>query len=854
MKHLYLFVIILFISFKTFAQCKVNAGPDQTICTIYAGSKITLSGTATGTTSTTWEGGYGTFSPNNTSLNVTYTVSPYDTSLSQLNFVLNGQSAYCSDTAIVRFVKKPLVNAGPDQSICKSSSLVSLSGSISNGVSGTWSSSGSGKFEDPSYISNLFYPSQADLDAGIIALILSSSTSNGCSPSSDTTIITFVNTASLKAGPDQEICETDLTINLSATVTGVSNVQWSTSGTGSFSNSTSANTNYVLSTNPQPSDTSKSVFLFTIHAQGTGACANLYDTIIVTRTKSPYVNAGYMQTICGSTVNLSGAIGNNGTGMWTTSGTGTFANASSPITSYTASAADLTAGSVDLTLTSQPIGTCSGHSAQITITYVTGSTADAGPDQTICGNKVFLSGIVSGSIGAKWTTTGTGTFSPSADYPYCSYTASASDISKGNVTFTLTTTGTNCTPASDQVIVTFTNAATPYAYAGPNQSYVTGNVSLHGTVTNATGGIWTTTGTGTFTSSTTLNTIYTPSPDDYNIGWIQFKLTTTGTNCTPGVSYTTVTLGNIFSLSGQVLAGTSALDIGKVFLYKKIGNSYDLVKGDSIGPSDNGQYQFDTLAFGQYLIYAVPSQTSSFAGTYIPTYYASGLDWTTATPINVPNSSIIKILLREYKNTRPKWNTGIDVIGGILLVNNGGNSSLKLAGTSTSPLANACVYLKDTNGEVVAYTLTDQNGAYSFINVEANNYFVSAEYPCAVISNPIPVATDGSGTSMKVANISAQKAQVTTAVLNGVSGRKEIQVSPNPALSSININLADNSLSTSNYKLVILDMMGETQIEKTVEASSGNSVNIIIENLPAGMYMLEMISGSEVYNSKFIKY
>jgi hypothetical protein len=83
-------------------------------------------------------------------------------------------------------------------------------------------------------------------------------------------------------------------------------------------------------------------------------------------------NAGADQTVCAdnAVVTLAGSIGGAaGSSTWTSSGTGSFSDASSLISTYTPSAADITAGTVTLTLTTNdPSGPCGTVTDQMTIT------------------------------------------------------------------------------------------------------------------------------------------------------------------------------------------------------------------------------------------------------------------------------------------------------------------------------------------------------------------------------------------------------------------------------------------------------------------------------------------------------
>src|SRR5665647_600733 len=144
------------------------------------------------------------------------------------------------------------------------------------------------------------------------------------------------------------------------------------------------------------------------------------------------VNAGADQNIYSSTatVSLTGIRGGSATSStWTTSGTGTFANASALNTTYTHSAADRIAGIVTLTLTTDdPAGPCPAASDAMDVTISPAATVNAGPDQSIC---ALATGTLAGSIGGGATggtwSGGTGAYNPNANALNAIYTPSAAE-------------------------------------------------------------------------------------------------------------------------------------------------------------------------------------------------------------------------------------------------------------------------------------------------------------------------------------------------------------------------------------------------------------------------------------------
>jgi hypothetical protein len=182
--------------------------------------------------------------------------------------------------------------------------------------------------------------------------------------------------------------------------------------------------------------------------------------MVITINPVATVNAGVDQTICaGSSVTLAGTIGGSASsGLWT-GGSGGFAPSATTLNAfYTPSAAEVTAGTVTLTLTTNdPAGPCPSVNDQVTITIDPAATANAGVDQTICsGNTVSLSGSIGGSATTGSWIGGAGSFSPNAATLNTVYTPTAAEVAAGTVALTLTTDDPPgvCPAGSDQVIIT----------------------------------------------------------------------------------------------------------------------------------------------------------------------------------------------------------------------------------------------------------------------------------------------------------------------------------------------------------------------------------------------------------------
>ena len=545
----------------------VNAGNDTTVCV--SNLNVPLNGSVSGASNTgSWStSGTGTFTPNNTTLNATYNASAADSVNQGVVLYLTatniGNCAPVTDTVVINLFPTGTANAGADQTVCANNATITLNGSITGGAtSGQWTTSGSGTFVPSDTVLNATYiPSSADTAAGSVNLVLNAT--NSCSPAADFMVLTITPAPVVEAGPDQVVCGTNATFSLNGSVSGPTTTgTWTTSGTGTFSNNTIMNPTYTASA----ADISNGGVTIYLTSTNNGLCHPVIDSLLISITTGIGVNAGPDQSVCliSTQTQLMGAVFNGSTtGQWTTNGTGTFFPHDSVMTPiYQITSADTTAGTIMFILTSTNNGNCAPASDTMIVTFGSAAYANAGSDQTICADNlnVPLTGVVSGgSSSGIWTTNGTGTFNPSDTVLTTSYMASAADSAAGSVDIYLTTTNNDggCSSGNDTITINFDYV--PIANAGTNQTICTtvDSVQLNGNVQHATGGTWTTSGTGTFVpNNTDLNAVYVMSAADITNGSVQIILTTiSGTTCSDRADTMTITVNNPltvdFSFSGQ---------------------------------------------------------------------------------------------------------------------------------------------------------------------------------------------------------------------------------------------------------------------------------------------------------------
>ena len=504
-----------------------TVGPDQNICS--ATTTIALTGTVQGGATTgiwTTIGGTGSFA-SATSFNTTYSLSPSDLGLSELKFVLSstGNCNPVRDTMVLHIFKSPVVTAGASVSLCKNNiHPVTLGGTLNFAAGANWTSSGSGSFGSTGALVTTYLASPADLLAGSVTLSLTSVGSlSGCPNTYDSLKINFTNSPTVAISPDAYVCANNPTIAISGTVTGGSTTGiWTTSGTGLFTPSTTSLSSIYQLT---PADISSGSVIIKLTSTLNGNCLAVFDSLILTVSPTPVVNAGINDTICSSNIfyNLNGSVtGGASAGIWTTMGNGTFGSTTALNTIYTLGSADTLLGQVKIVLTSTG-SDCLPVTDTLLLTIAKSPLVNAGPNGFYCDNqRILLNGSVNGlTTTGAWTTLGTGIFTPDDSLLTTYYQPSPLDISNGFVNLLLTSTyNKGCSAVRDTIKITFKPA--------PNADFISNNecakkaaiftdnsTTSVGTITSW----WWNFGDATTAISSNANHIYT-TPGSYTVAHV----------------------------------------------------------------------------------------------------------------------------------------------------------------------------------------------------------------------------------------------------------------------------------------------------------------------------------------------
>lgn len=407
--------------------------------------------------------------------------------------VQSGGTCTSTDVQTTTVNSLPVVDAGADFSIC-ANETANLNASVSGSVSGgTWSTSGSGYFDNAGSLNTIYNPSATDISVGSVVLTLTSDNPTGpCGQTTDNIVLTInpMDDASFSYSSGS-FCTTGT--NPSPSYIATSGGSFSATPAGLVINSSSGLIDLTAST----------VGNYTVTYTTNGTCP-ASSTFSVSLTTGFDAEFYYNGPFCQNDANPLPQHNTGSNGTYSSTSGLVFVNSNTGEIDLSAS----TPGTYSITNTISASGGCAAAShTENSITIYQAPTANAGVNDTICEGDIYaLSGSVGGSaLNSYWSTSGSGVFNANT------YIPSGYDISLGNVTLTLTTDTPSgpCDAVSDQMILYILSA--PTVNAGQDVEICENDsVQLSGSYGgSASGASWSSNGTGNFN-----NNYYIPSQSD----------------------------------------------------------------------------------------------------------------------------------------------------------------------------------------------------------------------------------------------------------------------------------------------------------------------------------------------------
>jgi len=400
--------------------------------------------------------------------------------------------------------------ASAPANICLGTRTNPLGATVTSGT-GLWTSTGFGGFTDASDPNTVYVPDSAD--AGQTIQLIWTVRSPGCTDLVLTQPLTIlpiaIGTFNTILDP---ICGGDTSQPLGATVMNGTG-RWATNGGGFFLNPNDPNTRYV---SDSLADGGRNLDVFWIVGSATCGEDTLVRNLVVGFTPAGAFNT-VLSPVCINGVSQPlGATVSRGVGIWTTSGSGFFTNATDPNARYIANEASGDTLDISWVVIS---GDCS---PAIYVQKLVVQDSSAGsftaiiPDICAGGATPPLGAVVTSGKGF-WTSNGAGRFVPSDTLANAQYLADTSD---GGKTITLTWNVQNgVCPAvsySSSVVVKSTRIGGSFDTPPPPVCIDDFTAPLGATATFGTGQWSTPDGSGYFFNTADGNTRYQPGATDVN--------------------------------------------------------------------------------------------------------------------------------------------------------------------------------------------------------------------------------------------------------------------------------------------------------------------------------------------------
>ncbi|MGC8864337.1 MAG: PKD domain-containing protein [Bacteroidales bacterium] len=305
---------------------------------------------------------------------------------------------------------------------------------------------------------------------------------------------------------------------------------------------------------------------------------------------------------------------------------------------------------------------------------------------------------------------------------------------------------------------------------------------------------------------------------------------------------------NYFNLGGSVFAGDYPInnpihqnDTALVGLFR-------IYPGPLIRPVRSGKfvklgyYWFSDVLEGEYLVKASLSPGSRHYLEYFPTWATQALVWQAADPITLNKNIFDANIFLKKKNhigSGPGYASGRVVL------------QQDYSGLQLIPASQALVFLKNSNGVFLDYTISDTLGQFSFEQLPLATYIFESESPglicradTAFLTISEPLKKDLLIKLLAQHSLSSPEPEPDN----------QLVIYPNPSESELFLRWF--SPAFQNVDLSVISIEGKPLIQTTQSAQAGeNYWKINLHSLATGVYFLKICSPMQgITFKRFIKH
>ncbi len=290
------------------------------------------------------------------------------------------------------------------------------------------------------------------------------------------------------------------------------------------------------------------------------------------------------------------------------------------------------------------------------------------------------------------------------------------------------------------------------------------------------------------------------------------------------------------TIKGSVTFNNAPLDKGKITLWESSGGNYKKVDSFSLQSSMNGQYAFNQVDSGNYIVKAKPDSSSSVAATATPTYHDSSILWQKADSIETQSGMVHKAPVYMVKARKKSGPGGVS---GIVIQSGPG----KRKGPGDPQGGVEVLALTGGQGNVQDFTYSNAKGEYEFSNMALDTYDIRVEI-AGFTTRPEKVELTQDKNEADSVNFQVDKDKDTVYSyrfkrLNHAKGFEAFRVFPNPVDEKLEVEIKVEDPKTISVNLV--NTMGKEVLKESKQAGTGiNHFRLDASHLQSGVYFLHL--------------